>query len=132
MRELTNHSNNRRYSPLVLGAVSDPATGDDHHRYEITGFDASNNPAYQDGEELDGIARLTLFFQQGDVGPGEVPNGITPESLLAITGDRLKGLLETGTRASAEHAAALDNINAALAILKKKAGAVVDYHAGTS
>lgn len=100
---------------LSIHALHRPGDVDDNHRYDITGFNTSTNPA-----EYDGSAHLaySLIFQNGN--PNEVGiNGITMESLLAVAGDRLMRL-QTGQFACTDNQEALVHIALALGALKRR------------
>lgn len=97
MRELTSH---KAIGPvnakLQVQAIGELSLGGAPMRYDITGFDASTNPArlgsldpkIEHGDECNPVSRLPLIFQSGE--PGEVGfNGITMEALLAVIEDRL-------------------------------------------
>ena len=97
----------------MIQAADHPAAGTRRTVYDITGFDAANHPALQGTEGECGIARLTVVIQDSDAGPSDQRGGVSMESLLAICGDRMRGL-QIGDYACAERGLALDNLEAAL------------------
>ena len=74
-------------TPGIVVEVVDP----NHCRYDITGFDTGNNPNSKDMQGYQAsFSRGVLVFQSKKPGEGEIPDGITDETLAAILVHRLK------------------------------------------
>lgn len=87
----------------------DPATGLPR-RYIITGFNASNNPALQDGDKP---TQLAIILQNGTI-PENGLNGVTAEDLLKVVREIFTCYQESKF-ACEENAVALAHIDGALA-----------------
>lgn len=85
-RRLLGHRVNPCNEKLTVTAMDGPGPGGASHRYQIEGFDSSNNPA---DPGPSGTISCELLFQNGAIGQVGV-NGITHEVLLAILIDRLQ------------------------------------------
>lgn len=110
-REMTNHKTNECNSQIEILA-HEPSKGGAPVRYDIFG------PRMQ----VDGCGMVPSFgenlkFQDGPIADGI--NGITNEVLLAILIDRLEGF-QKGPYACDENQEALENVCAALAVLKSR------------
>lgn len=116
-RELTLHKVNECNEKLKIRVVDEPGSGGANHRYDISGFDKSSNPSAE--SILDSEANQTIIlFQNGPIKEAGV-NGITHEALLAILVDRLEGF-QKGPYACDENQEALENVCAAMAVLKSR------------
>lgn len=74
-------------TPGIEVEVVDP----NHCRYDITGFDTAKNPHAGDKEGYRAsFSRGVLVFQSKKTAQGEVPDGITDETLAAILIHRLR------------------------------------------
>lgn len=83
------------------------------HRYDITGFDTTNNPFSEGkGGYASHFSRLPIIFQAGKVKDKGV-NGITFETLLSIVEDGLQHY-QSGPYPCKENAIALVHVQAAL------------------
>jgi hypothetical protein len=114
-RRLTDHVTNPANDRLIIEVTDLPGAGGANHRYEISGFDLSDNPSSKDGDQINGVA---VVFQNGPI-PQHGVNGVTQEVLLAIVIDRLRAF-QAGPFACAENAEALAHAEASLAALKKR------------
>jgi hypothetical protein len=116
MRKLTDHIvSGDQAVQLQVEATDEPGEGGAHHRYEITGFDATSNASAGPGASF---LRSVVLFQNG---PRKYAgaNGITHEALLAIMIDRLRAY-NAGPFKCPENAVALMRLNSALWWLKKR------------
>lgn len=115
MREIRDHRVNPANDVIRIFVTDAPGEGGASHRYELSGFSVSNNPASIEpdasysGALEDGV---TLFFQNGPIGVVGV-NGITQEALLAICIDRLRSF-QAGPYACRENAFALTKLEEAV------------------
>jgi hypothetical protein len=137
VRELTTH---KGISPvndkLQVQAIGSRGPGGAPLRYDITGHDASSNPARvapvidvtEDDEDVyhavghaqdaNPLSRIAIVFQSGE--PAEVGfNGVTMESLLAIVKDRLEGF-QDGPYPCAENDIALKYVTMSLDCLRER------------
>ena len=116
MRELTEHKVNPANDRIYILVTDEPGAGGAHHRYEIGGFDVSNNPSFQDFEGYTAReGKMTVLFQNGPI-PEAGVNGITQEVLLAIVADRLRSF-QAGPYACIENQNALEHVEAAMEAL---------------
>lgn len=109
-------------TPIVT-VMDHPGAGGGCHRYDVTGFDTAGNPSSQgpDGYRT-GFSRMVVIFQNG--APDESGlNGVTMETLLAISEDRLKGFV-AGPYNCAENDQALFHIKEALGALNRRTARV--------
>jgi hypothetical protein len=111
MRELTGHKINPANDVLTVTVVDQPGAGGAHHRYEISGFDATKNSSADLTDAEDMFTSKTILFQNGPIGEVGV-NGITHEVLLAILIDRLE-CFENGKFANSWNAQALEHLRQA-------------------
>lgn len=113
------------FPPLCIDAVDEPGFGGAHHRYEITGFDMTDNPSATDGGwawRSTQFSRAVIVFQNGGLskdGVPTTPNGITNEALLAIVIDRLE-CFQKGPFRCDDNEVALDYARSALAALHRR------------
>lgn len=109
VREITSHRLNPANNQISIVANDAVSKAGANNRYEITGFDTTNNPSVENPEGYSHVmSRAVLLFQNGN--PAEVGvNGITHEVLLAILIDRLEGL-QSGPFACRENALALTKL----------------------
>lgn len=114
MRILEDHKVNPANDLLVIAVTDEPGSGGANHRYEISGFNADENPGFP--EETD--AELVILFQNGPINEVGV-NGVTHEALLAILCDRMRGF-QAGPYASADNAEALSHMEAAQTALQRR------------
>ena len=122
MRELTSHRINECNGSLTIKAVDQPGSGGANHRYDITGFDNTNNPSNVPADGFQAhYFRTCVVFQNGPIKEVGV-NGITNEALLAIVEDRLAGF-QSGPYACPENAAALGSVRDAMLFLAKRTAA---------
>lgn len=112
-RELTSHKVNPANDKLCIQVTDEVGAGGAHHRYEITGYDSTNNPS---GDMGDIRCRTVILFQNGPIGEKGV-NGLTQEALLAICIDRLASF-QSGPFACEENEKALLLLEEALCWLK--------------
>lgn len=112
MREVTSHIVNPANDKIKINVTDEPGAGGANHRYEITGFDASDNAsavsATMPAAQMDG---LVVLFQNGPIAEHGV-NGVTQEVLLAVVIDRLKSF-QAGPFACRENALALTKLEEA-------------------
>lgn len=108
MRELTDHRVNPANDKLKITVTDEPGAGGANHRYEISGFDYSTNPAEKDDFTTE---PLVVLFQNGPIAEAGV-NGVTQEALLAICIDRLRSF-QAGPYACRENALALTKMEEA-------------------
>lgn len=92
MREITTHQVNGCNEQLKITVLDERGQGGASHRYDITGFDANNNPAFASpGLPMAAMSfdRTSIVFQNGPI--AEVgTNGATHEAYLAVLIDRLQ------------------------------------------
>lgn len=119
MRELTGHKVNGANEQLQIDVLDEPGAGGACHRYDVTGFDTTDNPSATapDGYKSS-FARLIVLFQNGPIAEAGV-NGITHEALLAILIDRLEGF-QRGAYANEYNATALDFLRGAQHSLQER------------
>lgn len=105
---------------LSVTAIDEPGPGGASHRFNITGYDAENNPRRFDGNgHKIGDTKLTqILFQCGPVG-AQGRNGVTEEALLAIVDDRLRSF-QAGPYPCAENELALAHVERALEELQNR------------
>ena len=109
MRELTGHKVNPENDVLSITATDEPGAGGAHHRYEITGYDATTNPSVEAPESFD--EETVIVFQNGPINEVGV-NGLTHEALLAIVIDRMQAF-QKGPYSCRENAIALTKLEEA-------------------
>lgn len=125
MRTIDDHKVNPANDVLTITVEDEPGAGNACHRYAISGFDTSTNPSKRDADGYDSsFSRQVLLFQNGPIAEVGV-NGITPEVLLAILADRLRGF-QAGPYACAENQAALKYVEAAKYSLHSRTKARMD------
>lgn len=117
-RELTGHKINVCNEAFKITVVDEPGAGGACHRYDITGFDASANPAATHEPTAYSFYTTNIVFQNGPIKEVGV-NGITQEALLAIIEDRLMGF-QSGPYACVENAMALEHVRKAMEVLKSR------------
>lgn len=104
---------------LKITVCDKPGSGGPSHLhsciYEVTGLDASTNPAW-DGTNQH---KVTVLMQNGPVPAGRAANGLTEDALLAVVVDRLRSF-QAGA-ANLYNASALRKCEEALAILHQSA-----------
>ena len=112
MREITEHRVNPANDTLQILVTDEPGAGGANHRYEVVGFNTTNNPSAKnhDGYKAS-FGREIILFQNGPIAEAGV-NGITQEVLLAICADRLRAF-QSGPFACRENALALTKIEEA-------------------
>ena len=119
MREITNHVVNPVNDKLKIQVTDQPGAGGANHRYEITGFDASDNASAVTSTmpvaQMDG---LVVLFQNGPINEHGV-NGVTQEVLLAIVADRLESF-QAGPFACPENRNALMHVQDAMTWLQSR------------
>lgn len=119
MREITSHVVNPVNDKLKIQVPDEPGAGGANHRYEITGFDATDNAsaisATMPVAQMDG---LVVLFQNGPINEYGV-NGITQEVLLAIVADRLEAF-QAGPFACPENRNALAHVQDAMTWLQSR------------
>lgn len=98
----------------ILATCGHAVTGA-HHRYDITGFNTSKNPAFKE-DDKENI--LSILFQQGAV-PEVGVNGVTPESLLLCIEHLFKGY-QTSQFACDENATVLEGVGMALGAIRAR------------
>ncbi len=108
MRVLTDHIINPCNDKITVTVADEPGSGGASHRYEVSGFDLTGNPAIRGFEHA---TMLPIIFQQGPIGESGT-NGITQEVLLAIVADRLRSF-QKGPYACKANACALTHIEEA-------------------
>lgn len=112
MRTITDHKVNPANDRLTITVVDGPGAGGANHRYEVSGFDLSKNPAAVDPTYGQYAATsIEIIFQNGPINEAGV-NGLTQEVLLAIVVDRLRSF-QAGPYACRENALALTKIEEA-------------------
>ncbi len=125
MREITSHIVNPVNDKLKIAVIDEPGAGGANHRYEITGFDASDNASAISSTmpvaQMDG---LVVLFQNGPINEHGV-NGVTQEALLAIVADRLASF-QDGPFACPENRNALAHVQDALTWLQSRTKARMD------
>jgi hypothetical protein len=109
MRTLSAHKTNPANKELTITVVDEPGAGGASHRYDISGFDSTNNPSKSNSVPA---GRAVVLFQNGPIGEVGV-NGVTQEALLAIVIDRLQSF-QNGPYACRENALALTKCEEAL------------------
>lgn len=108
MRELHDHKINPANDKLMIVAADEPGAGGAHHRYVISGFDATGNASRHERDEAQ---HAIIVFQNGPINEAGV-NGVTHEALLAILIDRLRSF-QAGQFACRENALALTKLEEA-------------------
>lgn len=108
MRELTGHIVNPANDKLKIEVTGFAGAGGADHRYEVTGFDATDNPS---AKPTDAKVGLVILFQNGPI-PEAGVNGLTHEALLEIVADRLRSF-QAGPFSCKENACALTKIEEA-------------------
>lgn len=109
MRTLSAHKTNTANNELTITVIDEPGAGGASHRYDISGFDSTNNPSKSNSVPT---GRAVVLFQNGPIGEVGV-NGVTQEALLAIVIDRLQAF-QKGPYACRENALALTKCEEAL------------------
>lgn len=122
MRTITDHivEGDSANHQLTISVLDEPGQGGACHSYQISGFDALNNPAAR-GQSIDIISATTktrIPFQDGPIKEFGV-NGITQEALLAIVIDRLRSF-QSGPFSCRDNAIALTHCEEALLWLQKR------------
>jgi hypothetical protein len=112
MREITSHRVNPANDTIKITVQDEPGSGGANHRYDVTGYDGTENPSYM----MSPLPRSTyggvsIIFQNGPIAENGV-NGVTQEVLLAIIIDRLQSF-QKGPYASRENALALTKLEEA-------------------
>lgn len=107
-RIINDHIINPCNDKIQIEVNDQPGAGGANHRYEITGFDTTNNPS---NEDLASFSKQIILFQNGPINEVGV-NGITQEVLLAIVADRLRSF-QSGPYACRENSLALTKIEEA-------------------
>lgn len=100
---------------LTIERCDDLGPGGAPHRFDIQGFDLTNNTFAEHGDPID---RTAIVFQDGSV-PEKGANGVTLEALLAVAENRLQGF-QSGPFPCSENAEALGHISAALDALHRR------------
>lgn len=98
----------------IEGFGHDPISGA-HKRYVITGFDASTNPAAEQGDQTD---QLVILIQNGMV-PEVGVNGVTPEDLGKVLVALFEGY-QSGQFACEHNARALGHLNGFLGAIRAR------------
>lgn len=114
-RIIDDHKVNPANDTLTITVMDEPGAGGAHHRYEITGFDATTNASQSHIDDLD---RAPILFQNGPIAENGV-NGITHEVLLAIVADRLRSF-QKGPYSCKANACALTHIEEAMHWLQQR------------
>lgn len=113
MRTIESHKSNVCNEHITIEVHDEPGQGGANHRYDLSGFDTSGNPA---ATKPDGYAshftRTPIVFQNGPVDEAGV-NGITNEALLAVLIDRMEGF-QSGDYACEPNQLALDGLRGAM------------------
>ena len=114
MRQLYFHKTNPANDLLRIDVVDEPGPGGANHRYEISGFDSTDNPSIgAAGPNFRlGTKNLVILFQNGPIGDVGV-NGVTHEALLAIVIDRLQSF-QKGPASCRENALELTKLEEAM------------------
>lgn len=119
MREITSHVVNPANDKLKIQVTDEPGAGGANHRYEITGFNATDNASAVTSTmpvaQMDG---LVVLFQNGPINEHGV-NGVTQEALLAIVADRLEAF-QAGPFACLENLNALEHVHDAMTWLASR------------
>ena len=120
MRHLTDHIvSGDQAVQLDIMVTDEPGAGGANHRYEVSGFDATDNPSNYDRElDTSGPKQLTVIFQNGPIKEHGV-NGVTQEALLAVVIDRLRSF-QAGPFSCRENAIALTHVEEALMWLQRR------------
>ena len=112
MREVNDHVINPANDALRIKVTDEPGQGGANHRYEVTGFDASNNmSAHSSVDGVRSLNEMVILFQNGPIQEHGV-NGVTQEVLLAVVADRLRSF-QAGPFSCRENALALTKIEEA-------------------
>lgn len=111
MREITDHivecdKPDRPFRQLEVLVLDEPGNGGANHLYYVQA---------RGGRELFSQVK----FQNGPIGEGDWPNGVTHEALLAIVIDRLRSF-QAGRYSCRENAIALTHIEEALMWLQRR------------
>ena len=107
MRELTSHKVNGLNEVLRILVLDEPGPGGANHDYAI-------------GPTVGNACGVKIQFQNGPLqDTGNVPNGLSIESLLAVCEDRLIGF-QGGQFACRENAIALTKLQEAMMWLQKR------------
>ena len=109
MRTITDHKTNACNEQLNVLAVDAAGAGGAHHHYEVSGFDATENPSRPEHQSA---GYSTIVFQNGPIKECGV-NGVTQEALLAILIDRMR-CFNAGPYRCRENACALTHLEEAL------------------
>jgi hypothetical protein len=117
MREITSHKVNPVNDVIKVLVTDEPGAGGANHRYDVTGYDATDNKSFAFGARSTSSG-VTILFQNGPIGDAGV-NGITQEVLLAIIIDRLESF-QKGQFACRENAIALTHLETAKLWLFKR------------
>jgi hypothetical protein len=118
VRTIESHKVNPANDVISITVRDAPGAGGANHRYDIAGFDTTNNPS--NGEVSPAIAAtgVALLFQNGPIASAGV-NGLTHEVLLAVLIDRLQSF-QKGPYACRENALALTKMEEAQMWLQKR------------
>ncbi len=115
--------NTQGSSALRIVAEDTPFRGQAAHRYDIEGFDTTNNRAVRGGGFVPRFRNLAVIFASEDGAANDVvPDGVTIDALLAIVADHLQGL-QSGPTGSQGKQLALEYIESARDVLAADAGA---------
>ena len=115
MRKINSHKVNPANDKLEITVTDVIGAGGANHRYEVTGFDAINNPSHKSPEGQD---KKVILFQNGPINEVGV-NGLTQEALIAICIDRLQSF-QDGPFNCKENAMALLKLEEAQMWLHKR------------
>lgn len=115
MKEITSHRVNPCNKALKIESMDAPGPGGAHHHYRISGLDTTLNPSHQDIPSH----FFDIIFQNGPIGSGDSPNGITNEALLAIVIDRLEAF-NAGPYKCRENALAITKLEEAVLWLNER------------
>jgi hypothetical protein len=113
MRTLPSH-----FADPITITAGDPVGPGGSSRYQLTGFNLSENPAVLAEDFCHPMDSLLIVFQNGH--PAQVgTNGVTMESLTQVLIDRLEGF-QSGPYACALNAEALEHYKAALRCMTER------------
>ena len=121
MRKLTDHivDGDSANHQLTIRVVDEPGQGGACHRYDVTGFETSNNAGRFDDRGYEAcFEKAIVLFQNGPIKEFGV-NGVTHEALLAIIIDRLRSF-QAGPYACRDNAIALTHCEEALMWLQRR------------
>jgi hypothetical protein len=118
VRSIESHKVNPANDVITITVRDEPGAGGANHRYDLSGFDTTNNPSNAAVNPPLAAQETVILFQNGPIAEAGV-NGLTHEALLAILIDRLQSF-QKGPYSCRENALALTKLEEAQMWLQKR------------